>query len=548
MHAKLLTIACCSAIGVISLDPTLADPGHDVRAILSNHCFACHGPDDEARRGGLRLDRRESATSTLPSGRRALVPGEPESSEILRRVKAADPAERMPPAEFDRPLSLQQIQQLEDWIAGGGQFSQHWSYRIPTCPTPPQLPDSNWPQNAIDRFILVRLQSEGLSPSPPADRATLIRRLSLDLTGLPPTVTEVDAFLADRDAKAVERLADRLLDEPAFGEHWARKWLDLARYADSAGYADDPPRTIWAYRDWVIRAINDNLPFDEFTIWQLAGDLLDNPTEDQLIATAFHRNTLTNNEGGTNDEEYRNVAIVDRTNTTFAVWMGTTIACAQCHNHKYDPITQQEFFEVFAIFNNSEDHDQRDERPLYEFLSDNVQAERKRVRGEIMAVEQQISQVGDDPEATPPLKQQLENLQKQLPDPCPPRVWGARRDWRRKAGRSASWSRPVLPVRLPLTEHPTGPIRARRRCSLRRPWPVWTPPPWGPESEVSRSRRGWSVRSSCRDSRPSPGGTIVSCMECISIHPFLSHSSRVRLSKSTAKRRCYPTPFSQTGP
>ena len=209
----------------------------------------------------------------------------------------------------------------------------------------------------MTRLFSRGLDREKLSPNEEADRAALIRRVTLDLTGLPPTLEEVEAFLADKSPKAYETLVDRLLDKDAYGEHWARMWLDLARYADSAGYADDPARTIWAYRDYVIRSLNSNKPFDQFTVEQIAGALLPNPSEDQLIATAFHRNTLTNNEGGTNDEEFRNVAIVDRVNTTMAVWMGTTMACAQCHTHKFDPITQEEYFRFFAFFNSTEDAD-----------------------------------------------------------------------------------------------------------------------------------------------------------------------------------------------
>jgi hypothetical protein len=224
--------------------------------------------------------------------------------------------------------------------------------------------DRSIARNPIDDFLLARLAREGLKLSSEADRAALIRRVSLDLTGLPPTLDEVDAFLHDTRPDAYEQLVDRLLEKPSYGEHWARLWLDLARYADSAGYADDPPRTIWLYRDYVIRSLNQNKPFDQFTIEQIAGDLLPNPTQEQLIATAFHRNTLTNNEGGTNDEEFRNVAIVDRVNTTMAVWMGTTMACAQCHDHKYDPLSQQEYFQLFAFFNNTEDADRTDESPF----------------------------------------------------------------------------------------------------------------------------------------------------------------------------------------
>ena len=248
---------------------------------------------------------------------------------------------------------------LTAWVKSGAKFAQHWSYEKPVRAEPPMAA-----ANAIDGFIRARLAKEGLKPQPEADRAALIRRVALDLTGLPPTVEEVDAFVNDKAPGAYERVVDRLLASTAYGEHWARMWLDLARYADSAGYADDPPRKIWAYRDYVIRAFNANKPFDQFTIEQLAGDLLPTPTEDQLIATAFHRNTMTNSEGGTQDEEFRNAAVVDRVNTTMVVWMGTSMACAQCHTHKFDPITNAEYFRMFAFLNNTEDADRRDEAPL----------------------------------------------------------------------------------------------------------------------------------------------------------------------------------------
>jgi hypothetical protein len=222
-------------------------------------------------------------------------------------------------------------------------------------------------RNGVDAFILARLEKEGLAPQPESDRLALARRVALDLTGLPPTPEEADAFMNDQAPDAYERLVDRLLASPAFGEHWARQWLDLARYADSAGYAEDSMRTIWGYRDYVIRAFNSNKAFDQFTIEQIAGDLLPNATDEQLVATAFHRNTMTNNEGGVSDEEFRNAAVVDRTNTTMSVWMGTSYACAQCHTHKYDPITIQEYFKVFAFFNNTQDTDRKDEFPLHTF-------------------------------------------------------------------------------------------------------------------------------------------------------------------------------------
>ena len=340
----------------------------DVRSILSENCFECHGPDANARKAKLRLDDRISSTEER-SGTWAVVPGNPNASELIARIFSTDSEEVMPPQETKRFLTKEQKETLKQWIAEGAEFESHWAYQNPMRPKLPEVTDKIWPKNDIDHFILAKLDAAALRPTEEADSLTLIRRLSLDLTGLPPTPEEADAFAKDSSPKAYEKLIDRLLGSDAYGEHWARQWLDLARYADSAGYADDQPRTIWGYRDWVIRAFNRNMPFDQFTVEQLAGDMLPNSTDDQLIATAFNRNTQTNNEGGTNDEEFRNVAIVDRVNTTMATWMGTTIACAQCHDHKYDPISQEEYFQFFAILNNTADADRRDESPTHQAFS-----------------------------------------------------------------------------------------------------------------------------------------------------------------------------------
>ncbi len=373
------------------------DFNRDIRPILSNSCFKCHGPDAAERQAGLRLDHLAGATAVLESGARAITPAQADKSELLARVRSTDPALRMPPAGAAQPLTPRETKLLHDWIAQGAGYANHWSYVPPVRPAVPDLSASaaaqefaHWPVNEIDRFLLARMLAQGLEPSPPADARTLIRRLSLDLTGLPPTWAEVEAFVNDSDPAAYEKLVDRFLAKEAYGEHWGRQWLDLARYADSAGYADDPGRTIWGYRDWVIQAYNANQPFDRFTIEQLAGDLLPNPTIEQQIATAFHRNTLTNSEGGTNDEEFRNVAVVDRVNTTFAVWMGTTIACAQCHTHKYDPITQEEYFQVFAIFNNTEDADRRDESPLLSRWTSEQEQQQMAWKAEIAQLEQKL--------------------------------------------------------------------------------------------------------------------------------------------------------------
>lgn len=341
-----------------------ADFNRVIRPILSENCYKCHGPDDGARKSNLRFDVRDQALRPAKLGGIAIVPGMPEKSEMLRRITSVDPEKRMPPVSTGKKLSASQIAELRLWIKEGAVYAPHWAYVKPMRPELPGVKKKDWCRNGIDYFILARLEREGLKPSARADRYTLIRRVSLDLTGLPPTTKEVDAFVKDPDPKAYDHLVDQLLQRQSFGEHWARMWLDLARYADSAGYADDPPRTIWAYRDYVISAFNQNKPFDRFTIEQIAGDLLPNPTEEQRVATAFHRNTMTNNEGGTDDEEFRNAAIVDRVNTTMAVWMGTSMACAQCHHHKYDPFSQQEYFQLFAILNNTADADRSDEAPV----------------------------------------------------------------------------------------------------------------------------------------------------------------------------------------
>tara|TARA_B100001123_G_scaffold423773_1_gene534343 strand:+ start:10718 stop:13933 length:3216 start_codon:yes stop_codon:yes gene_type:complete len=361
----------------------------DVRPILSENCFQCHGPDAKARKAKLRLDDKASAILER-KGTRAVVPGEPNASELIHRIFSDDEDEVMPPPEIKRFLTKEQKEVLKQWIAEGAEFESHWSYSKPVRPALPEVKDKNWPKNEIDHFILSKLDAANLRPTEEADRLALVRRLSLDLTGLPPTLEEADSFARDSSPKAYEKLIDRLLDSPAYGEHWARQWLDLARYADSAGYADDQPRTIWGYRDWVIRAFNDNLPFDQFTVEQLAGDMLPEPTDDQLIATAFNRNTQTNNEGGTNDEEFRNVAVVDRVNTTMAVWMGVTMACAQCHDHKYDPISQEEYFRFFAILNNTADADRRDESPTLKAYSGEQAKKKEEMKVRIAELQKKV--------------------------------------------------------------------------------------------------------------------------------------------------------------
>ena len=387
------------AVAAVVTSPALTSEGFaevdfntEVRPILSANCLLCHGPDAEAVESGLQLHQHNLAIAAADSGERAIVPGQPDLSEMIVRITTDDEGLQMPPADHGKPLDQNQVATIKQWITEGAKYDRHWAYTAPAKSDLPELPAEwkTWPKNAIDYFVLQRQLKQGLTPSAKADRCSLARRVALDLTGLPLTVQEVETFAANNDPLAYEKLIDNLLARPSFGEHWARKWLDLARYADSAGYADDPPRTIWAYRDWVIRSMNSNMPFDQFTREQMAGDLLSNPTDDQLTATAFHRNTLTNNEGGTQNEEFRAAAIVDRVNTTMAVWMGTTMACAQCHSHKYDPLTQEEYFQFYAVFNNTQDADRRDESPVLSLFTNEQKQQRSQWRERISQLQKQL--------------------------------------------------------------------------------------------------------------------------------------------------------------
>jgi hypothetical protein len=412
-----LHIAVLLALVAVSLpaaEPAgKVDFNRDIRSILSNKCHKCHGPDPAQRKGGsdgLRLDLRHDAIADQ-GGQAAIVPGDAAKSELIARVRSSDPDQRMPPPETGPPLSAREVKLLTEWINQGANYAEHWSYATPIRPALPIVKQSTWPRNAIDYFILARLEREGLAPGPEADEAAILRRASLDLTGLPPVALSSNE---DQGRHDFEPHIDSLLASPRFGEHWAHSWLDLARYADSTGYADDPPRTIWLFRDYVIRSFNANKPLDQFTVEQIAGDLLPNPTQEQLIATAFHRNTLTNNEGGTNDEEFRNVAVVDRVNTTLAVWMGTTAACAQCHNHKYDPITQEEYFRLFAFFNSSEDADRKDEAPVLALPTPAELQQKAALEAEIKELEESLAKEMEKKDEAGAKK--LEQLKKKLAD------------------------------------------------------------------------------------------------------------------------------------
>lgn len=321
------------------------DFSRQVRPILSDTCFTCHGPDDKQRKADLRLDLKERALQVIQ-------PGKPAESEIIRRITAEDPRLRMPPAKSGKKLTPDQIEVIRRWVSQGANWTEHWAFIKPARPAIPSVSDVSWVRNPIDAFILSRLEREQLAPAPEADRVTLIRRVTLDLTGLPPTPADVASFLADKSPTAYERVVERLLNSPRYGERMAVEWLDASRFADTHGYHIDSGRDMTLWRDWVIDAFNSNLPFDRFTIDQLAGDLEPNGTLQQKIASGFNRNHMINFEGGAIPQEYHTAYIVDRVNTTSTVWLGLTVACAQCHDHKFDPITQKEYYQLFAFFHN----------------------------------------------------------------------------------------------------------------------------------------------------------------------------------------------------
>jgi hypothetical protein len=350
---RLLTLAVfaawlCRPAGALPAAEAPVDFNRQIHPILSETCFQCHGPDDHQRKAKLRLDRKDDA---LGHGT-VIVPGHADRSDLIDRLTADDPTRRMPPAKTGKRLTAQQIELVRRWIDEGAKWNRHWAFVKPERPPLPPVRDDGWVRNPIDRFVLARLEREGLPPSPDADRTTLIRRVTLDLTGLPPTTAEVDAFLADATPDAYEKLVDRLLASPRYGERMALDWLDAARFADTHGYHIDSARDMTRWRDWVIRAFNDNMPFDRFTVEQVAGDLLPNATVEQKIASGFNRNHMINFEGGAIPEEYHTAYLVDRVNTTGTVWLGLTVGCAQCHDHKYDPLTQKEYYQLFAFFHN----------------------------------------------------------------------------------------------------------------------------------------------------------------------------------------------------
>ncbi len=382
--------AACAA------DGQEVDFQRDIRPILSDNCFQCHGPDEKTRYAGLRLDQRQNALAVLKSGHIAIVPGDAEKSELIRRITSADADVQMPPPQVNKRITPAQVELLRRWINAGAKYDKHWAFVPPIKPNPPTPKHADWARNPIDRFIAARFESQGMDPSPEADKATLIRRATLDLTGLPPTLEEVDAFINDNDPGAYEKVVDRLLSSKRYGEHQARYWLDAVRYGDTHGLHLDNYREMWKYRDWIIKAYNENKPFDQFTVEQIAGDLLPDPTMDQKIATGYVRAHVTTSEGGSIDDEVLVRYAVDRVETTSTIWLGLTTGCAACHDHKYDPISQKEFYQLYAFFNNTAEAAMdgnnaapppvvrvptEDQKAQLDELSERMQAVRARMQG-----------------------------------------------------------------------------------------------------------------------------------------------------------------------
>lgn len=360
--SALLSIAAPPVSTKPASKPALPVPDYarDIRPILARNCFSCHGADDGRRQVGLRLDMRDGAIQKRKSGSQAIVPGKPAVSGMMQRITTTSAATLMPPPETGHKVSPDEVRILSQWITSGAKYASHWAFSKPVAA--PITPGS---RNPIDPLVTRGIRENGLTPAPAADRRTWLRRVSLDITGIPPTITEMRTFELDKAPNAKEKVVDRLLASKHFGEKWARPWLDLARYADSAGYGSDPLRTnLWPWRDWVIDALNQNIPYSQFVTLQLAGDIIPGATDDTRLATAFHRNTMTNTEGGTSDEEFRTAAVKDRIQTTVQGLMGITVQCAQCHTHKFDPISQREYYQLLAVFNQTMDDDQPDETPL----------------------------------------------------------------------------------------------------------------------------------------------------------------------------------------
>ncbi|MEY4931567.1 MAG: hypothetical protein RI909_2291, partial [Bacteroidota bacterium] len=343
----------CQKNNSIALNPDSVDYNIHIRPILSDRCFKCHGPDANQRKANLRLDTREGALAALKdnANAHAIVPGDANQSEVFLRIASMDTAIQMPPPNSNLSLTKNEIDLIKKWIEQGAKYKPHWAFIPPVQTDLPDIDATEWPSNEIDHFILARIEASGFEPNEAADRERLLKRASLDITGLPPSIEMQNRFLADQSENAYEKMVDELLAQPQFGERMAVYWMDVARYADSHGYQDDGLRTMWPWRDWVIHAFNKNYPYDQFVTWQLAGDQLPNPTKEQLLATGFNRNHKITQEGGIIDEEYRVEYVTDRTNTFGKAFLALTFECAHCHDHKYDPISQKDYYRTFAFFN-----------------------------------------------------------------------------------------------------------------------------------------------------------------------------------------------------
>lgn len=416
-------VAVCLLWPIRTQASDVIDFDRDVRPILSDKCVYCHGPDEETRAADLRLDSPAGWTADL-GGYQAVVPGKLDESELWRRISAEDPTVRMPPPEAKLGLTDAQRQVLRRWIEQGAPWSPHWAFVAPERPLPP-LDASGWSRGPVDTFLRNAAQRQGLQPNPEASREKLLRRLTLDLTGLPPQPAELDAFLRDESPDAYEKVVDRLLASPAYGQRMAWEWLEAGRYADTDGFQGDPTRSMWPWKDWLVDALNDNLPFDEFTVTLLAGDLLPQPTPEQIVATAFNRNHMFNGEGGRIPEETRVENVFDRTETVATVWLGLTFTCCRCHDHKFDPFTQEEYYRFFAFFNNTSE-DGRSGRgktpPVYDYLSPQLRRRQATVRAELDRVTQAME--SDIPELDSHQQSWEDEMRQQLDARRTPSAWG----------------------------------------------------------------------------------------------------------------------------
>jgi hypothetical protein len=521
----LLTVAAAAADKL--------DFSRDIRPVLADNCFACHGPDANKRQGALRLDLRDEATKPADSGEVAIVPNNTAKSELVRRIFAEDEAERMPPADSQKKLTADQKALLKRWIDEGAPYAQHWSFVPPVKATLPAVKQAEWAKNEIDRFVLAQLEAKNLAPSAPADTRALIRRLALDLTGLPPSTEEVEAFATDSTRtgtpagisaqSAIRNLIDRLLDSPHFGERLAIDWLDAARYADTNGFSIDGGRHMWLWRDWVIQAFNSNMPYDQFLVEQLAGDLLPNPTPSQLIATGFQRNNMVTHEGGTIPEENLTNYNVDRVKTLGEAVLGLTLACAQCHDHKYDPLTQRDYYGLFAYFNAASDigldgNGGKNPRPVYMARTVLAASDRAEVERQIAQFREKLVKL-DEKALAAWEQEQRQRLAKRgeglalhptevLKVSTPNRGAG----WEVEFGRYVNITQPSdlvaydLSLRLPETEQPINGVRVVFHASGYAPGDGWG---YGPSEVPARRNAKAKAKAASAAEKPDFKGNFV---------------------------------------